>query len=74
MKKNRLKAQVSLELGTAFVCIFLLLVAGAKLCTWLVGQMVTRQENYQTTRPGEGSDGDAGNPVHEPAQKLDFFK
>jgi hypothetical protein len=73
MLKNKLKAQgqVSLELGTAFVCILLLLVASAKLCTWLVGQMVVRQENYEASRAAGSSTGD---PVNEPTQKLDFFR
>ena len=41
------KAQISLELATAFFCIFLILLASVKICTWVVGRMVVRQEDYE---------------------------
>jgi len=50
---KRIKGQVSLELGAAFLCIFLLLLASVKLCVWLAGRMVTRQERYEAFRGSE---------------------
>ena len=64
---KRKNGQVSLELATAFICIFLLLLAAVKLSVWLVGQMTVRQENFESTRPNTGG------IVSEPTQKLDFF-
>lgn len=48
MKQNN-KAQVSLELGMAFVCAFLILLGAVKMCTWFIGSMVQRQEDYETS-------------------------
>ena len=49
MLKNKiLKGQVSLELAAAFICVFILLLASVKLCTWAVGRMVVRQEDFET--------------------------
>lgn len=48
MKRNN-KAQVSLELGLAFVCAFIILLGGVKMCTWFIGRMVQRQEDYEAS-------------------------
>jgi Na+-transporting methylmalonyl-CoA/oxaloacetate decarboxylase gamma subunit len=50
MRKKR--AQISLELGLAFILIFMLLLAGVKLSVWLIGRMVDRQEDYERSRAG----------------------
>lgn len=47
VKHKFLTGQVSLELGTAFICIFLILLASVKICTWVVGRMVVRQEDFE---------------------------
>lgn len=68
-KKN--KAQVSLELAGAIICIFILLLASVKLCTWAVGRMVVRQENFENSRVEAGST-IIGEEVVEPTQELQF--
>ncbi|KPK98528.1 MAG: hypothetical protein AMJ95_04000 [Omnitrophica WOR_2 bacterium SM23_72] len=52
LRGKRRKAQVSLELGTAFVLIFLLLFASFNLARWIVGRLVLRQETYEASRQG----------------------
>jgi hypothetical protein len=74
MLSKKIKAQISLELATAFVCILILLIASVKLCTWLAGQMVVRQENYENSRAIATDPGHTGEPVNEPTQRLDFFR
>ena len=44
------KAQVSLELGTAFVLVFLLLFGSVNLARWLVSRMAGRQHEYEGSR------------------------
>lgn len=77
LKGNRLNGQVSLELGAAFVCIFLILLAGVRIATWVVGRMVVRQEDYERSRIVAGST-NIGQGVNEsnPARykKLNVFK
>lgn len=74
-KINPLKTQgqVTLELATAFICIFLLLIASVKLCTWFLGQMVVRQENYESSR-ARATSTNIGEPLNEPTQNFEFFK
>ena len=48
MKRSK-KGQVTLELGLAFICVFLILLGGVKLCTWCIGRMVERQEDYEAS-------------------------
>ncbi|MFA5144933.1 MAG: hypothetical protein WC723_02890 [Candidatus Omnitrophota bacterium] len=71
------KAQVTLELATALICIFLLLLASVKLGTWLIGRMVVRQEDYETSRVAAGST-NIGEAVDESDttryKNLHFFK
>jgi hypothetical protein len=75
-KKSR--AQVSLELAFAFICIFILIIAVVKLSTWLIGRMVVRQEDYENTRVEAGTPGSLGREVGEDASsrypKLKFFE
>lgn len=33
----------------AFVCAFLILLGAVKMCTWFIGRMVQRQEDYETS-------------------------
>ncbi|OGX17148.1 MAG: hypothetical protein A3K83_03710 [Omnitrophica WOR_2 bacterium RBG_13_44_8b] len=73
MKKNN--AQISLELGAALICIFLLLLASVKLCTWAVTRIAYRQQDYETTRTSASSTGaevNESDPSKYP--KLDFFR
>jgi hypothetical protein len=48
MRKEN-KAQISLEIATAFLCAFIILLASVKLCTWLVRYMVVRQEDFEAS-------------------------
>ncbi|KPK97555.1 MAG: hypothetical protein AMJ95_08490 [Omnitrophica WOR_2 bacterium SM23_72] len=52
LRGKRCRAQISLELGTAFVLILLLLFGSVNLARWLVGRLVVRQEIYEGSRPG----------------------
>jgi len=75
LKKN--KGQVSLELATAFFCILLILVASARLCTWAIGRMVVRQEDFENSRitaasTNIGVEVDESNPARY--QDLHFFE
>ena len=75
LRRNR--GQVSLELGAAFLCVFILLLASVKLCTWAVGRMVVRQEDFEGSRVEAGST-NIGVEVDESDsaryQELHFFK
>ena len=75
---KKMKAQVSLELAFAFICIFILIIAAVKLSTWLIGRMVVRQEDYEGSRVSAGSPGSLGWEVDENASpkypKLKFFE
>lgn len=78
MLKNKiLKGQVSLELGATFICIFLILLASVRICTWAVGKMVVRQEDYERSRIAAGST-NIGQEVDEKDttryKKLDVFQ
>jgi len=46
---RRHKGQVSLEIATAFLCVFIILLASVKLCVWVVRYMVVRQEDFETS-------------------------
>lgn len=81
LKNKKGKGQVSLELGAAFICIFIILFATIKICTWVVGRMVVRQEDYETSANyGRVTAGSAniGVEVDESDtaryKKLDIFK
>jgi hypothetical protein len=72
---NRKRGQASLELATALLCGFILLVACVKLSTWLIGKIVTGQEAFENSRVTAAStsigtpvSGDSGYP------KLHFFQ
>jgi hypothetical protein len=65
LKGKKTKAQVSLELGLAFVCIFILLIASVRLSFWLVSRMVARQQDFEGSRPRATSDL-LGTEVDEP--------
>lgn len=78
MRRNN-KAQVSLELGLAFVCAFILLLGGVKMCTWFIGRMVQRQEGYEASnaygREIATEEGTIGVEVDESNyQKMDLIK
>lgn len=71
------KAQITLELATAFICVFILILASVKICTWAVGRMVVRQEDYEKSRieatsTNIGKELDESNPTRY--QKLRFFR
>lgn len=76
-RSERKRAQVSLEIATALICIFILLLASVKLCAWLVGRMVVRQEDFESTRVNAGIE-NIEVPVNETNtaryQNLDFFR
>jgi len=81
MRKIRnTKAQISLELATAFFCMFLLLLASVKLCVWVVERMVVRQEDFDNSRveagtPGAGGFGEEVDESNATRYKdLHFFK
>jgi hypothetical protein len=75
-KITQIKGQVSLELATAFICIFILLLASVKLCTWLAGRIVVRQEDFEASRARAAS-ANIGEEVNESNtaryQNLHFF-
>lgn len=78
MRRNN-KAQVSLELGMAFVCAFIILLGAVKMCTWFIGRMVQRQEDYETSddygRTTATLNNTMGVEVDESGyQKLDLIK
>ena len=50
LRGTRCRAQISLELGTAFVLIFLLLFGSVNLARWLVARMFYRQQIYENSR------------------------
>jgi len=50
LKDRKNKAQVSLELATAFICAFILLLASVKMCTWVMSRVVVRQEDFEASR------------------------
>jgi hypothetical protein len=54
--------QVSLEISVALICVFLLVIAAIKICTWLTEQLAFRQENYESTRTAGSSIDDSGYP------------
>ncbi|MFH0827149.1 MAG: hypothetical protein V1923_04625 [Candidatus Omnitrophota bacterium] len=54
LRGTRRRAQISLELGTAFILIFILLFASVNLARWLVGRMVTRNLIYENSRASAG--------------------
>ena len=55
-RSKRHRAQVSLELGTAFVLLFLLLFGSVNLARWLVARMAYRQQSYEGSRASATSD------------------
>lgn len=71
------KGQVSLELGAAFICIFLILLASVRIATWVVGRMVVRQEDYERSRVSAAST-NIGQEVDESDttryKKLNIFR
>ena len=44
------KAQTSLEITVALACLFLLLLAGFRIMTWVTYRMHQRQVLYESTR------------------------
>ena len=76
-KNKRINGQISLELGAAFICIFLILLASVRIATWVVGRMVVRQEDYESTRTTAGSTNiEQGVDESDTARykKLDVFR
>lgn len=74
---KKANGQASLELATAIICIFLILIASAKLCTWAIGRMVVRQEDFENTRiiaanTNIGVEVDESSPTRY--QDLHFFE
>lgn len=63
----------------AFVCAFLILLGGVKMCTWFIGSMVQRQEDYEASsaygREIATEEGTIGVEVDESSyQKMDLIK
>jgi len=50
MDNAKVKAQVTLEFTTAFICLLLFLVATAQIFVWFGNTIVNRQKNYEGTR------------------------
>ncbi len=50
MNNAKVKAQVSLEFVTAFLCTILLLVLTTQLFVWFGNNIVNRQKAYENTR------------------------
>jgi hypothetical protein len=48
--KTQARAQISLELGMAFVCLVLLIVASIRLSGWLIVRMMDRNHAFEQTR------------------------
>jgi len=74
MERNKLirlyknHGQVSLELGIAFVCIFLILMGSFNVCLWFITRFTIRQQGYEATRTSGGSS------YNQPTGKLDIFR
>lgn len=68
------KAQATLELAMAIVCIFLLFWACTKVFLWINNCMVKRQYLYEQSRNNAGSAGNA-NPIQvdDSWWNLQFF-
>lgn len=78
--KKRKKGQVTLDFALALICILILFFASAVLFFWVNGQLVKRQQYYES-QPDYGRVKAAGInetkeiQVNEEAlPKLDFFK
>jgi hypothetical protein len=65
IRKNM--GQVSLELATAFVCMFILMIASIKICSWVIDKMAVRQQDYESSRvnAGDEASGQFGAQVNE---------
>lgn len=70
MKNN---AQISLELGLAFVLIFLLLLASVKLSVWIVSTLMQRNDIYESSRPGATYEHLGAEIDEDSLQPLRFF-
>ncbi len=79
--QGSLTGQVSLELATAFICMFILVLASVKIATWVAGRMVVRQEDFETSQnygrvtagsTNIGVEVDESNPTRY--QELHFFE
>lgn len=55
MKNLKNRAQVSLEVTVAFICIMVLLFASVRIFVWMNQRMVQRQKDYEDTRIAAGS-------------------
>ena len=73
-KPKFLTGQVSLELGAAFICIFIILFASIKICTWVVGRMVVRQEDYEASRNSATIGVEVDESDTARYKKLDLFR
>lgn len=73
LRVNKVKAQVSLELATAFLCVFILLLASVKMCTWVMSRVVVRQEDYEASRLQAG-DADANQNQEVQVDESDLKK
>ena len=66
---NRLKGQVSLEIGFALICILLLMYGCWNVFVWVNNRIITRQVRYEN-----GRSGNTGQQVSvSDLPKLDIF-
>lgn len=75
-KINKNRAQASLEVTLAFICVIILLIGSVKIFVWLNERMVQRQKDYEATRVAAGNltMGQTGVYVDESNYaKLDIF-
>jgi len=54
-RASKRRAQASIEVTLAFICIFILLFGSIKIFIWFTERIVRRQEDYEQTRVLAGS-------------------
>ena len=64
-RRNKRAGQITLELGLAFVCVVILLLASVKACVWIVARMTVRQEDFTNSRIRASSSPNLGEEVNE---------
>ena len=71
---NRRRAQVAIEFTIALFCLFIFLVATAKMFVWFGSSIVQRHKAYEATRVDAGDHGTTSDEIdfYEP-DKLDIF-
>jgi hypothetical protein len=62
---KHIKAQSSLEMVIALICVLILLLGSVKIFSWANNSMVLRQQEYDSTRVSAGSAGAGSGPVDD---------